>query len=75
MTIDAKRLRRFCPAQESQGGRPHGRLRRAKVEWLVPEEYSHHETTPLKAEVTRGENTIDFDLPARQNAPVPGARR
>ena len=78
VTIDAKRIvgAFWPPAHESQGGKSHGQLGYAgKVEWLVPEEYSHHETSPLRAEVTRGENTIDFDLPAQQNAPVPGARR
>jgi len=36
-----------------------------KLEWLVPEKYSRKETTPLRAEVKEGENTIDFDLPAQ----------
>jgi len=35
----------------------------AKVEWLVPEECSRPETTPLMAEVKPGSNTIDFNLP------------
>ena len=35
----------------------------ASVQWLVPEEYSQRTTTPLKAEVKAGENTIDFELP------------
>jgi hypothetical protein len=34
------------------------------IEWLVPEKYSRLATSPLKAEVKRGSNTINFDLPA-----------
>jgi hypothetical protein len=34
------------------------------VEWLVPKKYSRPNTTPLTAEVKRGKNTIDFDLPS-----------
>ncbi len=34
------------------------------VEWLVPKKYSRPNTTPLMAEVKRGKNTIDFDLPS-----------
>jgi len=33
------------------------------LQWLVPEEYSRRETTPLTAEVVPEHNTIDFDLP------------
>lgn len=33
------------------------------VEWLVPEEYSRLQTSPLKAEVTPGSNRVDFTLP------------
>jgi hypothetical protein len=36
-----------------------------KVEWLVPERYSRLETTDLTASVRAGDNTIDFDLPAK----------
>jgi hypothetical protein len=36
---------------------------RTAPEWLVPEKYFRLETTPLTAEVKRGKNTIDFDLP------------
>lgn len=35
----------------------------AKIEWLVPDLYSTANTSPLKAEVKSGDNTIDFDLP------------
>ena len=34
------------------------------VEWLVPKEYSRPETSPLTAEVKRGNNTVDFDIPS-----------
>lgn len=34
------------------------------IEQLVPEKYSRLETTPLKAEVSQGSNTVNFDLPA-----------
>jgi hypothetical protein len=34
-----------------------------RVQWLVPEVYSRPETTPLKADVEPGTNTINFDLP------------
>jgi hypothetical protein len=34
-----------------------------KLEWLVPEKYSRPDVSPLTAEVKRGENVIDFDLP------------
>jgi hypothetical protein len=32
------------------------------VLWLVPETYSRFESTPLTADVSRGKNTIDFNL-------------
>lgn len=35
-----------------------------KVVWLVPERYEDRRTSPLSAEVTPGQNTIDFNLPA-----------
>lgn len=34
-----------------------------KVEWLVPEEYSRLETTPLQTDVKRDSKIINFDLP------------
>ena len=46
--------------EELRGGGSSGPT---KVEWLVPEEYSRPETTPLRAEVTRDSKTINFDLP------------
>lgn len=36
-----------------------------KIQWLVPEVYSRADKTPLSAEVTSGENTIDFNLPSQ----------
>ncbi|MFM8497211.1 MAG: hypothetical protein ACKOEM_17075 [Planctomycetia bacterium] len=41
-----------------------GMLLREKVIWLVPEVYAATSTTPLRADVKPGSNTIDFDLPA-----------
>ena len=32
------------------------------TEWLVPENYSRQDTTPLMADVKPGPNTINFDL-------------
>lgn len=32
------------------------------VEWLVPEEYARIDSTPLKAEVHRGDNEVNFEL-------------
>jgi hypothetical protein len=34
-----------------------------KVEWIVPEQFAQQDTSPLAAEVVRGGNTINFDLP------------
>ena len=45
--------------EELRGG---GTSAPSKVEWLVPEEYSRPETTPLRAEVTRDSKIINFDL-------------
>jgi hypothetical protein len=36
------------------------------VEWLVPKRYERPETSGLTAKVTRGTNTIDFNLPAER---------
>jgi hypothetical protein len=61
-------------ATQQKGGSPLPKSRKEEfsmglgsppvIERLVPEKYSRLTTTPLKAEVTRGSNTIDFDLPA-----------
>jgi hypothetical protein len=64
VTIDAKRIM-DAPGQPKslkEEGRM-GSLAAGKVEWLVPEKYSHRETSPLTVEVTHGQNTIDFNLP------------
>jgi hypothetical protein len=36
----------------------------AKIKWLVPERYAGVATSPLRATVNPGPNTIDFDLPS-----------
>jgi hypothetical protein len=41
------------------------RLVPGAVEWLVPERYSRLDTTDLTATVAGGDNTINFDVPAR----------
>lgn len=40
-----------------------GNNERLEVTWLVPEEYSQQNSSPLKASVAVGEQTIDFKLP------------
>jgi len=35
-----------------------------EVTWLVPETYASQGSTPLRAEVQPGRNTIDFDIPS-----------
>jgi hypothetical protein len=36
-----------------------------RVEWVVPERYSQLSSTDLSATVARGDQTINFDVPAR----------
>ena len=48
------------PAEEA--ARAHSPLSH-KVEWLLPERYARENTSPLTADVIRGDNTIRFDLP------------
>ena len=38
---------------------------------LVPDRYSHRESTPLTAEVKEGKNTINFNLPGEPGVPAP----
>jgi hypothetical protein len=49
--------------EELRGG---GSSAPAKAEWLVPEEYSRPETTPLRVDVTPGSKVINFDLPPQR---------
>jgi hypothetical protein len=65
VTIEATRQIGNAPQPKSRaeefrlgaGGRP------PVIEWLVPEKYARLRITPLKAEVTRSANTVNFDLP------------
>ena len=36
----------------------------AQVQWLVPRKYAAKETSPLRADVKRGGEPINFDIPA-----------
>ena len=38
------------------------RIRATRVKWLVPQQYSEVDSTPLTATVASGTNTIDFTL-------------
>jgi hypothetical protein len=38
-----------------------------EITWIVPEKYAAQATTPLRAEVQPGRNTIDFDIPSPAN--------
>lgn len=42
---------------------PGGDRTKGVVEWLVPQSYENAKTSPLKAEVSAGKNTINFDIP------------
>ena len=47
-----------------QGGSGRAASVPAAVQWIVPQEYSRRESSPLRAEVARGQNTVNFDLPS-----------
>ncbi len=58
VTIDARRNPKPPPMEGTEAAGPP-----PKVEWLVPQEYSNPNSSPLTAEVKSGKNTIDFNLP------------
>jgi len=41
------------------------KAQRTHTEWIVPIEYSHRDTSPLRAKVEHDENKINFDLPVK----------
>ena len=49
-----------------QGQTPGKILVAGQVHWIVPEIHSREDTTKLTAEVKRGKNAIDFDVPAEK---------
>jgi hypothetical protein len=53
---------RMPKSPEEEKGHPLPRVNDTIV-WLVPEKYARESTSPLTAEVVRGGNKIDFDLP------------
>ena len=50
-------------ARDLKGGRRQGP--RAQPEWLVPPRYAKRDTSGLTADVQKGSNTSNFDLPAQ----------
>ncbi len=63
VTIEAVR-QTGPPPPKSFADEIHG-LGGGGVEWLVPRDYARLETSSLTAEVKRGENAVNFDLPAK----------
>ncbi|MBN1393804.1 MAG: hypothetical protein JW959_02060 [Pirellulales bacterium] len=62
VTIEARRIIHTISGNES-GSEDFGGSGPPLVTWFVPEEYSRSDTLPLTAEVNKGDNKIDFDLP------------
>jgi hypothetical protein len=46
-------------------------LNPARLQWIVPQRYEDRKTSPLTAEVKRGQNTIDFNLSAEKTERTP----
>jgi hypothetical protein len=64
VTITASRVVREAQKAKSIEDEMRVGMGRGEVlEWLLPPKYSRTESTPLKAEVIQGQNTIDFKLP------------
>jgi hypothetical protein len=65
VTIEATRQSGDAPTPKSRKEEFRmGPVSPPATERLVPEKYSHLSTTPLKATVKRGSNTLNFDLPS-----------
>jgi hypothetical protein len=64
VTIEAKRLVGATIAKTFAEERAQpASISEPRVEWIVPEKYAREDTSPLTADVARGGNTINFDLP------------
>lgn len=61
VTIESRRITvPTLPGEEA--GESVGTYGPPKVEWLVPEKFSSPDSSPLKAVVRKGGNSINFDL-------------
>jgi hypothetical protein len=65
VAIDASRVENPGPQAKSMMDEYNVRLpdEEPRITWLVPEQYSRPQSSGLTAEVTEGENVINFELP------------